>query len=304
MWYGREGGAGHAKEWGRGEMKRALSSLMGRSVLLALALGGAALAEPSVAAANPACGATAKHNVTLTGDMNCSASGTNGINVGKSGITINLNGHTLTGPGSNTCCLFGIEDSVGYDKVTLENGTVRDFYGAVQFYYTTGAQFLHVKALHNNEGLDVENSQDGVIDHSTVSNNVTNGIFLIENTNVDVTSSKATHNGYDGVDDNESLGTLNHVTANANGGWGVYVDHPAWIGANYYTIENSTANHNFQTGFQIAENYPTYLYQAIVLDNTANDNGQYGFYADVKTKGKGNHATGNGSANCFHVPCG
>jgi hypothetical protein len=135
---------------------------MGRSMLLALALGGAALAVPSVAAANPACGATVKHNVTLTGDMDCSASGTNGINVGKSAITINLNGHTLTGPGGDTCCTFGIEDSsVGYDKVTLENGTVRDFYGAVRFYYTTGAQFLHVKALHKNEGLDVENSQDG-----------------------------------------------------------------------------------------------------------------------------------------------
>lgn len=90
-----------------------------------------------------------------------------------------------------------------------------------------------------------------MIDHSRVSNNLTDGIHLFENTNVKVTSSKASHSGFDGVDDNQSLGILNHVTANANGGWGVYVDHPARSGASFYTIENSTANHNFQTGFQI-----------------------------------------------------
>jgi hypothetical protein len=41
-----------------------------------------------------------------------------------------------------------------------------------------------------------------------------------------------------------------------------------------------------------------------LLDNTANDNTDYGFYADRQTKGKGNHATGNGTRNCWHVPCG
>ena len=139
--------------------------------------------------------------------------------------------------------------------------------------------------------------------HSTVSHNAT-GMNLVQNTNFKVTSSRATHNGFDGVDDYESLDTLDQVTANANGGFGVSVGRPARVGSNYYTIEHSTANHNFQSGFEIAGNWPTYLYQAIVLDNTANDNGHYGFYADVRTKGKGNHASGNGIANCWHVPCG
>ena len=76
------------------------------------------------------------------------------------------------------------------------------------------------------------------------------------------------------------------------------------MGADYYTIEHSTANSNAGTGFYITDNYPTLYYQAILLDNTANSNGSYGFYADVKTKGKGNHATGNGTLNCWHVPCG
>lgn len=285
-------------------MKRAFSNLVIRSMLLALALGGVALAAPSVAAANPACGATVKHNVTLTGNMDCSGSETNGINVGKSGITINLDGHTLTGPGGGTCCYYGIENTAGYDKVTLEDGTVNDYFYGVQFWYTTGARFLHVKALHNDEGFDIENSQDGVIDRSAASHNTTNGFNLMGNTNVNVTSSKAAHNGFNGVADTQSLATLDHVTTNANGGWGVYVEQPARVGANYYTIENSTADHNFQDGFDVAENYPTYLYQAIVLDNTANDNDHYGFYADVMAKGKGNRASGNTIENCFHVRCG
>jgi hypothetical protein len=284
-------------------MKRALSSLIGRSVLLALALGGAALTVPSVAAANPACGATVKHNITLTSDMDCFASATNGINVGKGRITINLNGHTLTGPGSNNCCNFGIVNT-GYPKVTVENGRVSDYFGAVQFFNTTRARFLHVKALGNNEGLGLENSRNGVIDHSNASRNAATGIHLSDNTNVKITSSKASHNGFAGVTDSDSLGTLDHVTANANGSEGLYVDYPARSGDSYYTIENSTANKNGYAGVYITNNVPNYLYQAIVLANTANDNGEYGFYADVKTKGGGNHATGNGVANCFHVPCG
>ena len=262
------------------------------------------LAAPSVAAANPACGATVKHNVTLTSDMDCSNSPTAGIIVGKAGITINLNGHTLTGPGSNTCCYFGIDGTNGYDKATVENGTVSAYFEAVQLSNTTGARILHLKALGSSEGFDVQNSQNGVIDHSTAAHNATAGIHLSQNTNFNVTSTWVFHNGFDGIDDNGSLGTLDHVHANANGGLGVVVDHPGRSGASYYTIENSTASHNFQTGFYISENVPTYLYQAIVLDNTADDNGDYGFFADLKTKGKGNHATGNKTANCFHVPCG
>ena len=108
-----------------------------RAVVVAgVGVWGAALVAPGVAAANPACGATVKHNVTLTGDMDCSASASSGIVIGKAGITINLNGHTLTGP--NDGSYYGIDNSSGYDKVTVENGTVKNYEYDVLYEYTDG----------------------------------------------------------------------------------------------------------------------------------------------------------------------
>lgn len=103
------------------------------------------VAVPSVAA-NPACGATVTHNVTLTADMNCSASNTPGIVVGKQGLTIDLNGHTLTGPGS-TQHYAGIDNGTGYDHLKLENGKVQGYYEDVYDLYTTGSTILNVDAV-------------------------------------------------------------------------------------------------------------------------------------------------------------
>jgi hypothetical protein len=44
------------------------------------------------------------------------------------------------------------------------------------------------------------------------------------------------------------------------------------------------------------------LYQATLIDNTANNNG-YGVTADDRTKVSGNHAKNNTSGNCHHVSC-
>src|SRR5205085_8998152 len=91
--------------------------------MLVLALGGVALVAPSVAAANPACDSTVTHNVTLSSDMSCP--GTNGIVVGKSGITINLNHFAVES--NNTYYTDGIDNSGGFNHVTVENGTVKNF---------------------------------------------------------------------------------------------------------------------------------------------------------------------------------
>lgn len=53
----------------------------------------------------------------------------------------------------------------------------------------------------------------------------------------------------------------------------------------------------------MGSNTPTSVYQAEINDNVANNNGDYGFYADTKEPGKGNSATDNGTMVCFHVKC-
>src|SRR6185369_3173398 len=72
-------------------------------------------------AANELCGQTITSNTTLTADQSCDATG---LVVGADGVTIDLNGFTLSGdrnPGH-----FGI-DVNGHSRVTIRNGIIRHF---------------------------------------------------------------------------------------------------------------------------------------------------------------------------------
>src|SRR5438270_361477 len=105
--------------------KRTLIALAGAALAVAVAVGGAAARSQTV----PACGDTITANLLLTGDMNCSGGGTNGLDVGASGITLNLNGHTITGGGGSNG-YFGIY--VGdYNHVKVINGTIKNFSRAI-----------------------------------------------------------------------------------------------------------------------------------------------------------------------------
>jgi hypothetical protein len=273
-----------------------LSRATRRASLVALVVGGLALAAPGVAGANPTCGSTVTHSVTLTADMSCPAS--SGILVGKSGITVNLNGHTIAGPTSGT--YYGVYDS-GYARVTIENGTVQNFYDGVHVEYSSQSKILKIKAHGAQEaGIAYWYSLDGVVDHSGASHNATEGIYLYENTNVNATNSTATHNSTYGLYDYYSAATHNHVTASNNGSYGFYIDYPAaYTSSGPYVIENSTADSNGTAGFEVYDNLPQWQYQADLIGNTANNNTGYGFYAEYWALGAHNHATGNGTQNCY-----
>ena len=79
--------------------KRAFRSSRRVTVVAALLLAPLAtvLALPAVpaSAASPSCDTTVTTNVKLTSDLNCS--GEMGLTIGKKNITINLNGHTISG---------------------------------------------------------------------------------------------------------------------------------------------------------------------------------------------------------------
>ena len=72
-------------------MKR-MMGLLGVGLLVT-----AAAFAPVPAAANPACNALIAGNVTLTADMNCTASATHGLRL-SANTTLNCAGFTITGP--------------------------------------------------------------------------------------------------------------------------------------------------------------------------------------------------------------
>ena len=142
------------------------------------------------------CGQVVRTNALLTRDLGCA--GRAGVVVGASGITINLNGFTVHGDRSSG--RYGIDDLNGFDRVTVENGVVRNFdYGLVGF----GANRLVVSGL-------------------VVSGNTSGGIFVVGST-PQIQSSKALRNGEDGIYVLGTSATVQSSTGSANAGSGIYV---------------------------------------------------------------------------------
>jgi nitrous oxidase accessory protein NosD len=146
-------------------------------------------------------------------------------------------------------------------EVTVENGTIQNYYADVFYQYTTGSKILHVKAIIPVEyGIVFRYSRNGTVDHSRASGG-SPGIRLCKNTRVNMSNSRAVGNFGGGLTDYQSLATLDNVTASVNGGDGIYVDYPVAAytskGFVYYTVKDSTANGNGAAGVSIADNNPT-----------------------------------------------
>jgi nitrous oxidase accessory protein NosD len=81
------------------------------------------------------CGQTVTTSVKLGNDLlNCPE---DGLVVGASGITIDLNGHRITGPpqegGDPALCFCGVNDKAGFDNITLRSGRIEGFRHGASF---------------------------------------------------------------------------------------------------------------------------------------------------------------------------
>lgn len=76
-----------------------------------------------VSASNVVCGATITSNTILDENLSCGAS--SGIVIGADGIMVDLNGFTISGTPSSTN--FGVDNTGGFDRVTIRDGTISGF---------------------------------------------------------------------------------------------------------------------------------------------------------------------------------
>jgi hypothetical protein len=129
-------------------LRRALGALVlaGAAALLATGSAGARL-NPA-----PPCAMTIFTNTTLTHDLNLSGVDTNGICFAASNITLNLNGHTVTGPTSSDG-YYGIYD-IGYSNDQVVNGNLKDWEIGVYFLGTTNARAQGLKITAPTPGGD------------------------------------------------------------------------------------------------------------------------------------------------------
>ena len=108
-------------------------TVISRAMVLALVVAGfTVLGGGQALASHVSCGDTITTDTTLDSDLvNCP---NNGIVIGASNITLDLNGHTIDGDGTlvdpcpeGATCDVGVDNSAGHSGVTVKGGSIRQF---------------------------------------------------------------------------------------------------------------------------------------------------------------------------------
>ena len=172
-----------------------------------------------------------------------------------------------------------------------------------------GNRYINNRANNGEYGFDMECNGYGNVTMrgNRAHNNIYNGFYIYECYTGNnyygsvIDGNRANNNGDGGFYDYYSINTryTNNV-ANSNDGYGMYFDYPGGM-----VIRWNTTNNNDGSGVEIYENYSGdgYYNAKLYSQNTANDNGDYGHYADYPVYGTGNVADDNATQDCYQVSC-
>jgi parallel beta-helix repeat protein len=146
-----------------------LAAMLAAATLLAVS-GGQALAN------HVQCGDVITQDTTLDSDlMDCPG---DGIVIGADNITLDLHGHVIDGDGTQSdpedANDDGVDNTAGYDHVTVTNGTVQEFDYGVRLVAFGSAGSATANQLHeltvqrnNVTGIELFNSPRNVIDQNS-----------------------------------------------------------------------------------------------------------------------------------------
>lgn len=268
---------------------RALLAML--AAVSALTLVVAASGAPASTVQITTCGQTLTTSAALTQNLVCTGTG---VVVGAGGITIDLRGFTIRGDGGD----YGIDDESGFDRITLKNGVVRNFFLGVTFGLGgTRADNVTVSNLvasgNANRGIDIVGSSAKInssavsgsggyaiyvagdsasITSSTVSANEDDGIYVWgESARITATSSSG--NGGDGIHVFGGSASIKSATALGNSREGIHIEGPS------ASIQSSTVSGNGYDGIRIDDQMGS-AKAASVKSNHADANGFLGGNAD------------------------
>jgi parallel beta-helix repeat protein len=200
-------------------------AVVSRAMVLALVVAGfTVLGSGQALASHVSCGATITADTTLDSDLvNCP---NNGIVIGADNITLDLNGHRIDGNGEliEDCaeiCDTGVVND-GHRRVTIQDGSVREFAVGVFVGGASSNRLLHLSASHNLFVglLVVESTATQVVQNSASDNGRTtnaNGIVIFASRNNRIERNTVSRNGHQGIfigesDHTGSCGTLSPTT--------------------------------------------------------------------------------------------
>ena len=245
-----------------------------------------AAAKPAATSAQPACGETIRASITLSADLKCPG---DALIVGASGITIDLGGKKITGPGTGSPTwprpnLQSVGIKVGeHQAVTVKNGFIEAFSSGILLDNASSSVI---------EGIDSRESYYGIYLNAS-SNNVVRGSKFI--TNVYGITLYESHNNR--IHDNES----NRSRHLSPGGYGLYV-----YGSRDNLFQSNTFDSNVNWGLWLSSSQRNAFYRNNIVNNrpqTSDDSGGNIWHDAVTKEGnywsdwEGTELTGTGIGN-------
>jgi parallel beta-helix repeat protein len=255
---------------------------IGLTLLALLAFAFTGLISPSKANGNGAyCGAYITQDVTLQHDIYGCVEG--GITIAKSGVTVDLNGHTINGLGEGD----GIA-AAGVSGVTIKNGSVVNFEAGLHFTGVTNSRVIDTRfSLNSDASAWIEGSSGNKFKRLTMTDNGDGGFKLQSSHN-----NRIARNTISGASDSgvfmETLSSHNRVVRNevTLAGEGIKVE-----GGSHNRVYRNTTSWNGGAGIEVAED----SHHTRVNENQAHHNGGDGIFIEgAGTQLNGNHAGCNG----------
>lgn len=256
------------------------------------------------------CGDTITKDTKLKSDLiGCAGSG---IVIGADGITLDLNGHTVEGDGGFAADV-GIDNSAGYDRVTIQRGLIRGFQDGIVLSGTVRNVLRKDTVFAQGSGVRIVGDRNRLA-RSFVSGGSFGGVTVVGDENQIVGNAVSRSDGGITIG-----GAHNYVRQNRVTEGSVQPGILVFRGANVIE-ENFVSKALFggivvsdATGTRVEANVATESGSdgirvegsVTVTGNTAYDNYDYGIEADPEViDGGGNRAFDNGNAlQCLNVVC-
>ena len=204
--------------------------------------------------------------LTINADTTLTEDHAGDIIIAADGVTLDCDGHTVTGPGVAVSPSIGI-DLTGRTGVTVKNCHVTNFPSGFFLMDSSDNTLKKNTATQNDTGFFLMDSSDNTLKKNTATQNDT-GFFL-------------------GLDSSGNTLTRNAATGNNNG----FLLRSEAIDN---TLTENTAIGNNNNGFLLND-----VFNNTLTGNTANDNPNIGFLVDVESFG--NFLVENEACNNFLV---
>jgi hypothetical protein len=131
--------------------------------------------DKSFTTPNLECGDVITHDFTLSGFVHCEHSPPTGLVIGADGVDINLNGKALNGPSGRAAkeaSGTGVDNTGGYDDVTIRNGSVQRWETGVRLADASFNLLRNVDLRGGNNSVRIDGGESNTIRSSVMTGTV------------------------------------------------------------------------------------------------------------------------------------